>query len=151
MKTIFIDICDTSNSLSYALHTHNQIRIPFDWIQSIRTQIDTKINTMAAGNRTNHGPLSRYVKSRVAHAPGMPRTFSRYRLQRKPLVSDPSMRDARAVMQVGIAYLQWRGKRSRHSRRMRTLNLTYLARGLWYLPSPPGIFRPEPQNVSFIA
>ena len=28
--------------------------------------------------------------------------FSRYRIQRKPLVSDPGMRDARAVMQAGI-------------------------------------------------
>ena len=29
------------------------------------------------------------------------------------------MRDARAVMQVGIADPRWRGKRSRHSQRMR--------------------------------
>ena len=29
------------------------------------------------------------------------------------------MRHARAVMRVRIAYPQWRGKRSRHSRRMR--------------------------------
>ena len=40
------------------------------------------------------------------------------------------VRDARAVMHVGIAHLRWRGKRSRHSRRMRTRNFTYLARGL---------------------
>ena len=32
-------------------------------------------------------------------------------------------------MHVGIAYLRWRGKRSRHSRRMRTRNFTYLSRG----------------------
>ena len=32
-------------------------------------------------------------------------------------------------MHVGIAYLRWRGKRSRHSRRMRTRNFVYLARG----------------------
>ena len=37
--------------------------------------------------------------------------------------------DARAVIHVGIAYLRWRGKRSRHSRRTRTRNFTYLARG----------------------
>ena len=43
----------------------------------------------------------------------------------KPLVSDPGMhrvmhvRDARAVMHVGIANLRWRGKHSQHSRRMR--------------------------------
>ena len=36
---------------------------------------------------------------------------------------------ARAVMHVGIAYLRWRWKRSRHSRRMRTRNFAYLARG----------------------
>ena len=41
------------------------------------------------------------------------------------------VRDARAVMHVGIAYLRWRGKRSRHSRRMRTRSFTYLARGPW--------------------
>ena len=32
-------------------------------------------------------------------------------------------------MHVGIAYLRWRGKHSRHSRRMRTRNFAYLARG----------------------
>ena len=34
-------------------------------------------------------------------------------------------------MHVGIAYLRWRGKRSRHSRRMRTRDFAYLARGPW--------------------
>ena len=42
------------------------------------------------------------------------------------------VRDARAVMHVGIAHLRWRGKRSRHSRRMRTRNFAYLARGPWW-------------------
>ena len=32
-------------------------------------------------------------------------------------------------MHAGIAYLRWRGKRSRHSRRMRTPNFAYLVRG----------------------
>ena len=45
------------------------------------------------------------------------------------------VRDALAVMHVGIAHLRWRGKRSRHSRRMRTRNFTYLARGPWQLTS----------------
>ena len=36
-----------------------------------------------------NGPLTRYVKLRVAHAPGMPERFPRHRLQRKPLFSDP--------------------------------------------------------------
>ena len=43
------------------------------------------------------------------------------------------VRDARAVMHVGITYLRWRGKRSRHSRRMRTRSFAYLARGPWVL------------------
>ena len=33
------------------------------------------------------------------------------------------MRDARAVMRVGVANPQWRGKRSRHSLRMRNPQL----------------------------
>ena len=53
--------------------------------------------------------------------------FPRHRLQRKPLVSDRSrsrqasrhVRHASVVMHVGIANPQWRGKRSRHFRRMR--------------------------------
>ena len=32
-------------------------------------------------------------------------------------------------MHVGIAYLRWRGNRSQHSRRMRTRDFAYLARG----------------------
>ena len=54
--------------------------------------------------------------------------FPRCRLQRKPLASDPGMH---AVMHVWIACLRWRGTRSRHSRRMRTRNFPYLARGPW--------------------
>ena len=47
-----------------------------------------------------HGPLTRYVKLRVAHAPGMPGTFS--------CITD--VRDARAVMHVGIANTRCAGK-----------------------------------------
>ena len=39
------------------------------------------------------------------------------------------VRDVRVVMHVGIAYLWWQGKRSQHSRRMRTRNFAYLVRG----------------------
>ena len=46
----------------------------------------------------------------VAHAPGMPGSFS-------PAPDLLAIRDA--VMHVGIANLRWRGKRSRHSRRIR--------------------------------
>ena len=47
-----------------------------------------------------HGPLTRYVKLRVAHAPGMSGTFSCHRLQRKPLVSDPGMHHGTCVTHV---------------------------------------------------
>ena len=71
-----------------------------------------------------HGPLARYVKLRVTHAPGMPGTFSP-----PPRVSDPDMHHGTCVMHVpwcmpwllnsGFLGSRWRGKRSRHSWRMR--------------------------------
>ena len=75
-----------------------------------------------------HGPLARYVKLRVAHAPGIPETFS------LPLqVSDSDMHHDTCVTHVpwclpgsltgGFFWSQWRGKRSRHSRRMRNPQL----------------------------
>ena len=71
-----------------------------------------------------HGPVTRYVKLRFAHAPGMPGTFFR------PLTSKETacywsrhasrhVRDARGVMHVGIADPRWREKRSQYSRHMR--------------------------------
>ena len=57
--------------------------------------------------------------------------FPRRRFQRKPLVSVPGMHHGTCV--THIAYLRWRGKRSRHSRRMRTPNFAYLARGPCYI------------------
>ena len=71
-----------------------------------------------------HGHLARYVKFGVAPAPGMPGTFS-------PLtrVSDPDVHHSTCVTFVswcmsgwltsGFLWSQWRGKRSRPSRRMR--------------------------------
>ena len=67
-----------------------------------------------------HGPLTRYVKLRVAGAPGMPGTFS------PPQgVSDPDMHHGTCVTHVpwcmprsltsGLLWSQWS---SRHSRRM---------------------------------
>ena len=62
----------------------------------------------------SNGPLIKYVKLRFAHAPGMPGTFS------PPLTTkETASWRSRAVMHVGIANSQWRGKRSRHSRSMR--------------------------------
>ena len=47
-----------------------------------------------------NGLLTRYVKLRVAHAPGMSGTFSPHRLQRKLLVSDPGMHHGTCVTHV---------------------------------------------------
>ena len=71
----------------------------------------------------SHGPLARYVKLRVVHAPGMPGTFSS-----PPLASDPDMHYRTCVTHVpwcmpgsltsGFLWSRWRGKRSRYSRCM---------------------------------
>ena len=68
-----------------------------------------------------YGPLTRHVKLRVAHAPGMPGTF--YPPSR---VSDPNVHHSTCVTPVpwcmpgslpsGFLWSRWRGK---HSRRMR--------------------------------
>ena len=70
-----------------------------------------------------HGPLVRYVKLNVAHAPEMPGTFPLL-----PRISDPDMHHDRCVTHVpwymlgsltsGFLWSRWLGKRSRHSRRM---------------------------------
>ena len=46
-------------------------------------------------HRSGYGPLSRYVISRIAHAPGMPGTFSP-----PPWVSDPDMHHGTYVTHV---------------------------------------------------
>ena len=73
-----------------------------------------------------HGPLTRYAKLRVAHAPEMPGRFSP-----PSRVSDSDMHHGTCVTHVprcmtgsltsGFIWNRWRGKRSRHSRRMRNL------------------------------
>ena len=71
-----------------------------------------------------YGPLARYVKLRVAHAPGMPGTFTP-----PPRASNPDMHQGTCVTHVpwcmpgsltsSFYWSRWLGKRSRHSRRMR--------------------------------
>ena len=51
-------------------------------------------------NSMHNGPLARYVKVSVAHAPGMLGMFPRHRFQRKPLVSDPGMYHGTCVTRV---------------------------------------------------
>ena len=74
----------------------------------------------------SHGPLARYIKLQVAHAPGMRGTFSP-----PPRVSDPDMHHGTCVTHMswcmagslasGFRWSRWRGKRSRHSRRMHSV------------------------------
>ena len=74
--------------------------------------------------RHNMSFETRYVKLRVAHAAGMPETFSL-----PPRVSDTGMHHGMCVTHVpwcmpgsltsGFLWSWWRRKRSRHSRRMR--------------------------------
>ena len=67
--------------------------------------------------RDHHGPLTRYAKLRVVHAPGMPGTFSwPPTANQRSRHESRHVRHARAVTHVGIANSQWWGKRSRHSR-----------------------------------
>ena len=75
------------------------------------------------GARFRHRPLARYLKLRVGHAPVMAATFSL-----PPRVSGPNMHHGTCVTHVpwcmlgsltsGFLWVCWRGKRSRHSRRM---------------------------------
>ena len=82
-----------------------------------------------------HGPLTRYVKLRIVHVPGMPGTLS------PPApVSDPDMHHGTWVTHVplympgslssGFLWRRWWEKRSRHSRRMRNPWLKYLTKAL---------------------
>ena len=70
-----------------------------------------------------HETLTRYVKLLVAHAPGMPGTISppptsMEIASNRFWYASCFLRDARAVMLVGIANPRWQGIRSRLSRRM---------------------------------
>ena len=74
-------------------------------------------------NVISRGPFASYVKLRVAHAPGMPGTFSPL-----PRVSNPVMHHGTCVTHVpwcmpgslssGFLWIRRREKRSRHSRHM---------------------------------
>ena len=77
-----------------------------------------------------HGSLSRYVTLWVAHAPGMPGTFSQ-----PPLVSDPDMHHGTCMM---CNHLKWRNNQNKESKRERCatyiiyLLLCSIATGIWH-------------------
>ena len=99
---------------------------------------------------TLHGPLTRCVKLRVVHAPGMPGTFSP-----PPRVSNPDMQHSTCVTHVpwcmlgsltsGSLLSQWRGNRSRHPRRIH--NPHFYVSGKW--PMGPRTAGGVPEQVTF--
>ena len=98
----------------------NQQRCVYDTIIQSSLVVTWKFITVFF---MNHGPLTRYVKLWVAHAPVMPGMFSP-----PPLVRDPDMHHGTCVTHVPwcmsesltscFLWSRWRGKRSRHYRRM---------------------------------
>ena len=83
-----------------------------------------------------HGPLARYVKLRVAHAPGMPGMFSP-----PPRVSDPDIHHGTCVTHVpwcmpaslisGFLWSRWRVNVPGIPSACTTHYFTYLVRGPW--------------------
>ena len=83
----------------------------------VKTTLISRINYIACivYPTSEHGPLTRYVKLRVAHAPRMPGTFSpppRVSVTHVPWCMSGSLTSS-------FPWSRWRGKHSRHSRRMR--------------------------------
>ena len=86
--------------------------------------LNTYVTSLWCVHSSRYGPLTRYVKLRVAHAPGMPGTFSP-----PPRISDPDMHHGTCVKHVpwcipgsltrGFLWSRGREKRTRHSRRVR--------------------------------
>ena len=111
-----------------ATHPHEQEPLPVrrdDVEGNSRTYLEWALRYFTTNwpGTFPYGPLSRYAKLRVAHVPEMPGSFSP-----PPLVSDPDMHHGTCVTHVpwctpgsltnGFLWIRWRGKRSRHSRRM---------------------------------
>ena len=83
----------------------------------------------------SHGLFARYIILRVAHAPGMPGTFTRHRGLAIPTwITAHAWRTwcMSGSLTSGFLWSRWRGKRSRHPRRMRNPQFTCLVRGPWW-------------------
>ena len=102
------------------------------YVQIHTLQNHIKPSILAPVSSRCNGSVTRYVKLRVTRAPGIPGMFST-----PPRVSDPAMQHGTCVthapwwmlwsLNSGFLWSQWRGKPSRHSRRMR--NFAYLVGG----------------------
>ena len=99
------------------------------YLKVIATEI--WLPTFVSPRLCHYGPLVRYVKLRVAHAPGMPGTFSH-----PPRFNDPDMPWCMpGSLTSGFLLIRWRGKRSSIPSACATHNFTYLVRGPWRLGS----------------
>ena len=105
------------NSPHLCIHNKRQIQTPVDTPSRAGPWASYQIRKIAicscAGNAGNFPP----------------RLNSKETTCKRPRHASRHVRHARVVMHVGIAYPGRRGKRSRHSRRMRIRNFSYLARG----------------------
>ena len=128
---------DCSNSCALAMKSLQSCAKPSIWSNSTRchqSSVDTRINFIR-GRCLHHGSLTRYGKLQIAHGPGMPGTFSPTPTSKgtaslRSRHASRHLRHARAVMHVGIANPRWRGKRSRHSRRMNNPQFYVSGKGL---------------------
>ena len=101
------------------------------------------------GKIFSRGALVRIVTLLVAHAPGMPGTFSP-----PPRFSDPNMHHGTCVTNVpwcmpgslisGFLWSRWRGKRSRLSRRMRNPLIYVSGKG----PMGSDFAQPDKHNMT---
>ena len=100
----------TKSSQQFVLN--GRIDKTFSLIQAIvwrqtgkRPSAESMMTQLTDAYMCHHGPLTKYVKLRIAHAPGMPRTFSRPWFQRKPLISDPGMHPGTCVIKWYVCIL----------------------------------------------
>ena len=108
----------------HLLGEHNATGYESQWINQLVVTKKKYGSFITYINKHHNGPLARYVKLRVAHAPVMPGTFSP-----PPLFSKPDMHHGTCVTHVpwcmpgsltnGFLWNRWREKRSRHPWRIR--------------------------------
>ena len=104
----------------WANYTVESIMESHDWPLLITRHLWTHIFLI----ELFRGSLARYVKLRVAHAPGMPGTLAATDFKGNRYLAIPACITARASH-------AWRGKRSRHSRCMRKPQFSVSSKGPW--------------------
>ena len=159
---VFQSVC-SSQYLAWWSPKQPGIRIIFIKIRSLHLNIGNHHfgKTMSLNWVGADGPLTRYVKLRIAHSPGMPGTFSRPPTSKKLLVSNPDMHHITCVTHV-----PWctSGSLTPHGGEnvpgipgaCATPNFTYLARGPWWngsnqvhwWPNLPNLVRKESSSSS---